>query len=220
MSELRSEEEQLELIRNWFKENGKSLLVGVLIALIAVFGWEGWKRYQSSYNGAASALYQTMLQGMNVLKSGKIGDDQKATLVHTAQQLRDEYGDTSYAHFGGLLLAKLYVETGELGKAEEQLRWVHEQERNTDMGELAQLRLARVLAADGKGEEALGLLQEQPGAYEADRAELRGDILVSLGKKAEARDAYTTAVALYQEAGRPSPALAMKLDDLAVAKGS
>ena len=44
MAELRTEEEQVEALKSWWKENGKSLIMGVVIAVAAVFGWRGWNQ--------------------------------------------------------------------------------------------------------------------------------------------------------------------------------
>ncbi len=43
MSEMRTEEEQVEALKDWWKENGRSLLLGVALALAIVFGWKGWE---------------------------------------------------------------------------------------------------------------------------------------------------------------------------------
>ncbi len=40
MAELRTEEEQIEAIKRWWKENGVSLLIGAAIAAAGVFAWK------------------------------------------------------------------------------------------------------------------------------------------------------------------------------------
>jgi predicted negative regulator of RcsB-dependent stress response len=39
---MRTEEEQVEALKGWWTENGKSLLFMVAIALSAVFAWKTW----------------------------------------------------------------------------------------------------------------------------------------------------------------------------------
>ena len=46
METFRTEEEQVEAIKRWWQENGKSTVLGVAIAMAAVFGWRGWNDYQ------------------------------------------------------------------------------------------------------------------------------------------------------------------------------
>ena len=43
MAEHLSDEEQLESFKRWFKENGLSTIVVVVLAAGGYFGWEFWK---------------------------------------------------------------------------------------------------------------------------------------------------------------------------------
>ena len=81
--------------------------------------------------------------------------------------------------------------------------------------ELARQRLARILAAQDKAEEGLALLDgEAVEAFAASREELRGDLLVKLGRHDEAHAAYSKAKeSLSQDAAIGG--LQLKLDDLA-----
>jgi predicted negative regulator of RcsB-dependent stress response len=77
----------------------------------------------------------------------------------------------------------------------------------------AQLRLARVILAKGDATRALALLDTiTPGAFEAEHAEIRGDVLVALGQLTEAQASFQAAL----QAGSTSTTLQMKLDDLAL----
>jgi len=108
-----------------------------------------------------------------------------------------EFGSTTYAQFAALQLAALAVNEGKLPDAEAQLRWVlGKAENGSDIAQVAQLRLARVLAASGATDQALAVLAEaEPGAYGASYAAAKGDILLAAGRNDEARDAYSLAVA-------------------------
>ncbi|WP_134622947.1 tetratricopeptide repeat protein, partial [Pseudomonas aeruginosa] len=78
----------------------------------------------------------------------------------------------------------------------------------------ARQRLARVLAAQGKVEEGLKLLDgDADKAYVSTREELRGDLLVQLKRTDEARAAYEKAKQSLPEDGA-GDALQIKLDDL------
>ena len=75
----------------------------------------------------------------------------------------------------------------------------------------AQLRLGRVILARGEADRALSLINGiDPGPFEADFAELRGDIYLALRQTVDARDSYLAA----RGAGSTSPSLTMKLDEL------
>ena len=114
-----------------------------------------------------------------------------------AEQLKSEFGSTTYAQFAALHLAALAVNEGKLPDAEAQLRWVlGKADKGSDIAQVAQLRLARVLAASGATDQALAILAEaEPGAYGASYAAAKGDILLAAGRNDEARDAYSLAVA-------------------------
>ena len=43
MADYETEEEQIEALKDWWRENGNSLLIGVAVALVAVFGFRGWQ---------------------------------------------------------------------------------------------------------------------------------------------------------------------------------
>ena len=112
-------------------------------------------------------------------------------------------------------LARIAVEEGDLAAAEQELRWVlGKATPGGDIAQVAELRLARVLAARGEGEQALQILaQADEGSYGAAYAMARGDVLLSLGRDEEAREAYALAQA--QGAGqRSGGSLEQKLQSL------
>lgn len=41
-----TEEEQLAQIKDWWQRNGKPLVLGAVIALVLVFGWQFWQKHQ------------------------------------------------------------------------------------------------------------------------------------------------------------------------------
>jgi predicted negative regulator of RcsB-dependent stress response len=118
--------------------------------------------------------------------------------VQLAEQLKNEYGSSTYAQFAGLQLARVAVGSNELAEAQAQLRWVlGKADKGSDVARVAQLRLARVLAASGEQQQALAILeQEDQGPYKASYAVARGDILLSLGRQDDARQAYNAALAM------------------------
>ena len=80
------------------------------------------------------------------------------------------------------------------------------------------LRIAQVELARDNGKAALTTLDRIPAdSYKGMAQELRGDVLVKLGRSDEARKAYQTALSVLSEEAPQRGALQMKLDDLAVA---
>lgn len=206
-----TEEEQVEKIKEIWERHGVPVLTGVVLALAGVFGWNGWANYQENKAGNASAVYQQMLEG--VLQDGsEAGRIRGAEL---AEKLRTEYRGTHYASFAGLMQARLAVEAEDYAAAETLLRAVLSQSDDAALQEISRQRLARVLAQLDRAEEGLALFSSPvAGELLAGREEVRGDLLLSLQRTADARLAYQAALEATGDA-RSRPQLQIKLDDLA-----
>ena len=79
-------------------------------------------------------------------------------MAELAGKLKSEFGGTHYAQYGSLFVAKVAVDSGKLDDAVAELKAVMDKPADATLGELARQRLARVLAAQGKVEEGLKLL--------------------------------------------------------------
>lgn len=207
----RTEEEELAVIKDWWQSNGVPLLTGGALALALVFGWQTWQGYQGKQAQSASLVYQQLLE-TTLVADGKPDAGKVAEL---ASKLKQDFGGTHYAQYGSLFVAKVAVESGKLDDAAAELKSVLDKPVDATLGELARQRLARVLAAQSKAEDALKLLEgDADKAYQASREELKGDLLVKLGRADEAHAAYQKAkAALSDEAAVGG--LQLKLDDLA-----
>jgi len=214
VEQYRTEQEQVEALRRWWKENGRSTLAAVVIALAAGFGWQAWQAKEARQQEQASDIYQALLRTYGTEKAAAAPQ----AGVELAEQLKSEFGSTTYAQFAALHLAAMAVKDGKLTDAEQQLRWVlGKADSGSDTAQVAQLRLARVLAASDDSEQALAILNKAiPGPYSASYAAVRGDILLATGRRDEARDAYTQAVALAGGGAAQAnlPALQQKLQSL------
>jgi len=206
-----TDDEQLAAVKDWWQRNGKPLVTGGLLAVIVVLGWQAWHRYQNNQAQGASALYQQLLETA-LTPSGQADAGQVAQI---AGKLKSDFGGTAYAQYGSLFVAKVAVDTGKLDDAASELKAVSDKPVNPTLGEIARQRLARVLAAQNKAEDALKLLDGQVDkSFEASREELRGDLLVQLGRTDDAYAAYKKAKAALSEQSAVG-GLQMKLDDLA-----
>lgn len=214
--EFRTEEEQVEALKKWWQENGKSTIAVIVLALAGSLGWQSWQERVQEQSEAASTVYQSMLDAINVTGGGAASPDQEATVRHLAGTLKTDFSGTTYAHFAALHLAKLAVNDGDLATAESELRWVLNSGPDADLQRVTQLRLARVVAAAGNPVAALTMLQgETVGTYAAAYAEAEGDIQQQLGDAGAALEAYQRAAALQLDSGTESPTLELKLQALA-----
>jgi len=214
MTEMRTEEEQIEAIKNWWKENGKQTAVAVVVVAASWFGFQGYKAQEQATGEAASAIYQQVLA---INESTDEADKGRRSLL--LDQLSGEYKDTVYAQYAALFNAKDAVDADDLALAATQLRSVMNNAKDEALTQLATARLARVLLAMDKADEALELVQASTSAaFEAEFEETKGDIYFAKGDQDNARDAYSKAVVAAQRIGANNPVLQMKLDDLAVSK--
>ncbi len=200
-----TEEQQVEVIKSWWKENGTSVLAGTVIGLVGLFGWRYYNEHQLTSQEAASQAYNEMTA--QLLK----GDD--AALEQAKSFITAHKGD-AYAELAALQLAAAAVKANKLDLAVEQLTLVATG-GDESLKPIAALRLARVLNDQGKADEALAQLAKiNNDAFKAQVAEARGDVLLKQGKPEEARDAYQAAA----DAGglQASAELKLKMDDLAL----
>jgi predicted negative regulator of RcsB-dependent stress response len=202
--------EQSELVQKWLRENGASIIVGIAIGLVGIFGWQQWRNHQARHEGEASQLYQ---QVQVAQASGKTD-----TAMQLTDQLMKDYAKSPYAVFAVSNRAKQQVQAKQLDKAEASLQWAQSHAADPALRSLTLLRIAQVEMARDNGKAALATLDRLPASDYAGLAqELRGDVLVKLGRSEEARKAYQTALSKLGAEAPQRGALQMKLDDLAVA---
>jgi predicted negative regulator of RcsB-dependent stress response len=201
------EQEQIDSLKTWWKMYG-NLVTGVVVAAsLAVIGWQGWNWYQRGQAAQASAIYGVLEQAVAARDAQRVKS--------AAGELAEKYGSTSYATLGALLAARQSFDAGDLKTAKVQLGWAAEHAKD-ELKDLARLRLAAVLLDEQAFDEALKQLDAAPApAFAVRYLELKGDVLVAQGKKADARAAYKAALDKDQGGERPGrELLRQKLDNL------
>lgn len=213
MAELRTEEEQLDALKNWWKENGRSLLIGVVLAVSAVLGWQGWHSYTERQATEASWLYQNMVEAV-VSELDENANPQLETIQHLGNQLKENHSKSSYSQFAALMLARVAVHAQDYPQALVEFDWVLERTNEEDLKVLASLRKARVLIAMDQLDQASLLLSTlSPRSFTALYYELLGDIALQKGDISSAAQAYDQALAAAENMPN-QPVLQMKRDEL------
>ncbi len=202
MSDYKTDEEKAEDLKAWWRANGNSVIAGVALAIAGLFGWEYWQGMKVSTAEAAATLYT----------ESQTTDDM-AVAAQKMQALQNDYPTTPYAALASLESAKTYAEKGEYEPAAAALSWVKDNSKEQELKDVAQIRLARVLVAMGKYDEALALANQKLGAaYESLLEELKGDIYSAQKQAEQARTAYERAI-LTNQAGS-NELIQLKLDNL------
>ncbi|MEW7975777.1 MAG: tetratricopeptide repeat protein [Candidatus Thiodiazotropha endolucinida] len=203
MSEYQTEEEQVEAIKRWWKENGTSVIAGLVIGLGGVFGWQAWGNYKDRIGAEAALAFNQMVAAVDR------GD--KPSAVKQAELMRSNY-DNSYSIFAAMAEARVKLDEGDAATAISRLEWASENADNPSLKQLVQLSLARVLLNEGELDAAERQVASEQGGFAGEFAVIRGDIAFARGDKAAAAEAYTQAMTL-EVSNRNL--LQMKLDDLA-----
>ncbi len=186
------EQEQLEELKTWWRQNGNLVTNILLVAILAFAAWQGWNWWQRSQASEASAIY------FGVGKAATEGDAKRTREL--AGEIIDKYPRTSYASLAALLSAKVQVEKGEAKNAKVQLQWVAEHANDDALRDLARLRLATILLDEKNYVEAQKPLVAVPvESFKPRFAELKGDVLAAQGKTAEAKASYQSALSLMEK---------------------
>lgn len=202
--------EQSERVQQWLRQNGLSIVVGIVIGLVVIFGWQQWRKHQASHQAAASQLYFEMRTAQAA------GDTDEAQAL--TGQLMKGYADSPYALFAVTDRAVQDVQANRLDQAMVSLDWARAHAGAPLLKALTNIRIARVQLAQGQADQALATLAQVPATdYVGLVQELRGDALVKLKRPDDARKAYQAALAALTKAGLQGGDLPIKIDDLATA---
>ena len=214
MAELRTEEEQIQAIKDWWKRNGSSLLIGIAAALAIVFGWQAWQNHQAQQRTEAANQFANLLNAF----SNQADETSGETVAFVAKTLREDYTDSAYAVYGNLILARQQLmNEADAEAAIDSLTWALEKAgENKALALVVRNRLARAQFSAGQYDEAISTIDAAGSgdAFAAIFSELRGDILLAQGNRDGAREAYLAAREQSQQ-GR-SGVLELKLADLGV----
>lgn len=211
-----TEEQQLDAFRQWWKDNGRAVIIGAVLGLGGLYGWRYWQSHQHNNYTAMSTQYEQVLTGLNTVADGsKAADSTQAQAVDKqAQAFIDAHPDTSYGVFTALELSKAQIEQGNYAAAAKQLEWALANTQDATLTPVITLRLARVQQQLRQSDNALATLDKiTSAAWKPQALALRGDILLSKHDLAGAKAAYTQAMT---DGANPTlqGMLQMKLNDL------
>ena len=216
MSVHLTEEEQLEVLKRWWKDYGKTIIAAIVASVVIYFGWTAWQDKQHVKAESASSQYDTLVKLLNVEPGKTLTDADKATAEHIANELKEKNGKSLYAQGAAFYLAKSAVDAGNLDKAVTELQWILSSKPDIATAQLARVRLARVYVAKAAYTEAQAQIAEEPSkAFASEYAEVRGDILKAQGNKEAAATAYKKALETTDPQNQErAMVLQMKADEL------
>jgi len=208
--EYLTDDEQLEAVKRFTREYAPVLIIGALIGAGALFGWRYYQNYQTQQGLKAAAQFaelSALAQGSDAAKSRQVAD-----------QLIQDYPSSPYADQAKLVLARIDVDAGQDANAVGPLTAVMNNSKDTELRQIARLRLARVLIDQGKPDDAIKLLSEAtPGSFAGRYHEVHGDALYAKKDTAAAITEYKAALDAADAGGVDAAMVEMKLADLGAA---
>ncbi len=189
-------DEQLALLRHWWERWGRLLVVVlVTVAIVGVvFGL--WQSQQRTTKERAALYFYELLEAVEQVDEGDVAAAR--SVEYLCRELQQQYPRSNYAAFAGLFLAKFAVRRGDLEAARDALERLQAHPLPSILKELVQLRLARVIAAQGNPEQALAILPVT-GVNALSLLEARGDLYQAMGR-------FEEALAIYRQARERTPA--------------
>jgi predicted negative regulator of RcsB-dependent stress response len=201
-----TEEQQVDAIKGWWKENGNTLMIAAVVGLAGLWGWRFYNDSLLSGQEEASQAYSDMLVKFESKDAAAGLDDIKAFVADNQ--------DNNYGVLAALLLAKEAVQQKDFALAKTQFVQLQSQNEYAPLDNIINLRLARVEAQLGENQQALGTLAliTEP-SFLAKANQVKGGVYVQMGDTENARAAFQNAVNASQ--GNVGPLLQLQFDDLA-----
>jgi predicted negative regulator of RcsB-dependent stress response len=210
--EVYNVDDQARMVKTWMKKNVPTIIVGLVLGLIVVYGLQYWRQQQAVQSVEASNTYELLLSAVNI--------DDRDRINTYAQDIIESYPETPYASMAQFFLTKLAIGQGELDQALEHLQWVIDNSKVKSLKQIARLRSARVLLAQNKPKQALAVLSKvDDKSYDMLIYEIRGDVYYAMNQTDKAKQAYETAMEKAPEGNILKPILVMKLNSLAILEG-
>ena len=210
-----SDEEQLEQIKSFGKKYGSAMVSGILIALIAFFGWEYWQKKNLTETQNQTAKVQKLIDDVQAT-AGQA--NAFATVSEAADKIVKHDANAVQAIQTQFILAKLAYDKQDYAAAEKALKTVENSKvKDAGLVQVVKLRLADAQLAQKKYDAALKTLTAvtEP-AFKATAEELRGDIYVAKKDTAAAAKAYQSAWDTLLERKQERQLLQIKLESVGV----
>ena len=193
--------------RAFWNANGTSIIVGIIVVLGGIAGFNYWKSYQQDEGENASFLFARLGSGQADIDTDLLVDE-----------LQEKYTSTAYAELATFAKAKQLVEKNNLESAAQELTWVINNSTNFGFQQIARLRLASVLLAQNNPEQALEMLKlADNSSFESHYYELIGDAYAQRnqeGDREQAKNEYRKSLETMSPGTANAKWVQLKLDNI------
>ncbi len=205
METYETEEQQVEAIKTWWKENHQTVYIGVVMGIAIVVGWNFWQDHKKDQTLQASTEFNQLSKAFEAKQNDSVSK--------LAERINGQYPGSDYAAYSTLLAAKVKVEQNDMAAAKQLLEKIAAS-NNKELANIAKIRLLRIMLANKEYEQGLKLVNDidpaKSESFSAEYDELVGDLYVGLDRLDQARTSYQSAL----RNGKQSPLLQMKINDL------
>lgn len=201
------EQEQIASFKAFWNQYGNAILMALTVVFLAIAAYRGWGWYQGRQAAQASVAYDQLREAADRNDVAKVKE--------AAGTLFESYGGTVYGQMAALLAAKAHFDAGDLKSAKAPLQWAIDKAQDEEFRMLARVRLAGILLDEKAYDEGLKLLpMDSAGRFAGEFADRRGDLLLALDRKDEARAAYRLALEKLDATSPLRRVVELKLDGL------
>lgn len=211
-----TQEDQMDQLKSFGKKYGSSLVIVVLVALIAFFGWNYWhKKQQVESENETARVQQLMDQAQSITPT-----DQPALtrLMTLSDEVVKQAPESVQAIQAQLILAKVFFDRNDYSAAEKELKKAQSVKIKDDgLVALVNLHLSYAQIANKSYDDALKTLDLiKLSSFKATVDEARGDIYVAKSDTLNARAAYESAWKAAVERKQQPQILQIKLESMGV----
>lgn len=207
MDYLENTHEAADRVKHFLKRYGNVLFTVILVVIVFIIGLQYWHKHQTKVEDNASVVYENLL--------GSVATQQNPQIQAFANQLINDYSDTPYASYAGLMLAKQAVNENKLPLAMTKLEWVISNADVPSIKNIAIIRLARVQIAANEAKQAIKTLdQVKQAEFLALANTIKGDAYLALKQTKQAKLAYMQALKEVSSKDTLSAYIQMKLYSL------
>jgi len=204
--EYQTEEEQIEAIKRWWKENGRSIVLGLVLGIGGIGGFRFWESHVDEQAKLASIHFEEVVS---------LSRKNKEQFSAKLESIESEHTGKSYADLAAFVAVKVLVKEKAYEKAITQLEWVIANSKQDSFIHIAKIRLVKILLQLNKADTALVLLKEvKSNDFNSIYAELRGDVYTVLKKFTNAKVEYQLALSKLNSGDRRRSMIEMKSNNL------
>ena len=219
MDVYETEEQQVEAIKTWWKDNYKMIVGAGVLVVGGILGSQYYIENQRLMKEDASNNYQEIINAAN--------EKQNEVISGRSEILTNTHKDSPYTVLSALIEAKMLADSEKFDEAIKKLSWVEFASTDNAIKEVAFIRRMKIMMAQGENEKSLSQIDLRLNEFAVKKKdptkinnfsalllEMKGDILVALAKQEQAIDAYDKAMGEALIAGGNTEILRIKRNNL------